>query len=101
MPLFGCHRAQVASFVEPDDGQLRFEVELEFVQLLANPAYIHRKIPAPRDYHKHILSRARNIFFFFNVYFKDALGKSDQLLFIINNPHQFLLFILLILLIFS
>lgn len=44
---------QVATFVEPDDGQLRFEVELEFVQLLANPAYIHRKKPAAGDVHAH------------------------------------------------
>jgi len=30
-------------FLDPDDGRQRFLLELEFVQLLASPTYIHRE----------------------------------------------------------
>ena len=33
------------TFSEPDDGQQRFTAELEFVQCLANPEYIHCECP--------------------------------------------------------
>lgn len=37
-------------FQDPDDGRQRFLLELEFVQLLANPTYIHRECYNPPHY---------------------------------------------------